>query len=76
MNDIKRPTEGQRLFAVQPASWAKLDGHGCEYATNINAAYRLAAELGEDAMIWKIGTQAAMRWVRVTPDEVVYPVTN
>ena len=42
----------------------------------MNDAYRLAADLGEDAMIWKLGTQAAMRWVRVTPDEVVYPVTN
>jgi hypothetical protein len=42
----------------------------------MNDAYRLASEVDGDAMIWKLGTQAAMRWVRVTPDEVVYPVTN
>ena len=63
-------------FAVQPADWSDFDPIGCDCATNMNDAYRLAADLGEDAMIWKLGTQAAMRWVRVTPDEVVYPVTN
>ena len=63
-------------FAVQPADWSDFDPIGCDYADNMNAAYRLAADLGEDAMIWKLGTVAAMRWVRVTPDEVVYPVTN
>ncbi len=63
-------------FAVQPADWSDFDPIGCDYATNMNDAYRLAADLGQDAMIWKLGTQAAMRWVRVTPDEVVYPVTN
>nr|BAR27704.1 hypothetical protein [uncultured Mediterranean phage uvMED]BAR27786.1 hypothetical protein [uncultured Mediterranean phage uvMED]BAR39534.1 hypothetical protein [uncultured Mediterranean phage uvMED] len=63
-------------FAVQPADWANFDPHGCDYATNMNSAYRLASELGADAIIWKLGTKQAMKWVRVTADEVVHPVTN
>ena len=79
-NDIKRPEQGKRLFAVQPASWAKLDGYGCEYATNMGDAYKIAGrwvqQYNEDCIIWKIGTIQAMRWVRVSVGEVSYSAAN
>ena len=54
-------------FAVQPASFARFDEWGCEWATDINHAYRLAATFGEDAVIWRCPNSGGnpMAWVTV-----------
>jgi|TARA_B100000035_G_scaffold141200_1_gene120241 hypothetical protein len=59
------------MFAVQPAIFANFDEHGADYASTIDDAYAIARDMGEDAMIWKLGTQKAMKWIRVSVDEVV-----
>ena len=54
-------------FAVQPASFANFDEWGCDWATDINHAYRLAATYGEDAIIWRCPNSGGnpIRWCRV-----------
>ena len=63
------------MFAVQPAAWSKLDEYGCEFTPTMNGAYEIARQwvqdYHEDVIIWKMGSQAAMKWVRVTHGEVV-----
>ena len=56
-------------FAVQPANWSSFDEHGCDWATDINHAYRLAKAWGEDCIIWRIPNSggAPMKWVRSSP---------
>ena len=56
-------------FAVQPATWSNFDEHGCDWATDINHAYRLAKAWGEDCIIWRIPNSggAPMKWVRSSP---------
>lgn len=50
-------------FAVQPRAWTNFDERGCEWATDINHAYRLAKLWGEDATIWRVPhTGDAYRW--------------
>ena len=57
-------------FAVQPATFGSFDEWGCDWATDINHAYRLASLLGEDAVIWRCPHQGApMAWVRVNANE-------
>ena len=52
--------------AAHPASFANFDEWGCDWATDINHAYRLAATYGEDAIIWRCPHQGnPIRWVRV-----------
>ncbi len=52
-------------FAVQPASFANFDEHGCDWATDINHAYRLASAWGEDCIIWRVPNSGnPMKWVR------------
>ena len=59
-------------FAVQPASFSRFDEWGCEWATDINHAYRLAATFGEDAVIWRCPHQGdPMAWVTVKADETI-----
>ena len=58
-------------FAVQPASFGSFDEWGCEWATDINHAYRLARAFGEDCIVWRcphVGNPTA--WVRVTGEQV------
>ena len=38
----------QTAFAVQPAAFGSFDEWGCDWATDIDHAYRLAAILGEE----------------------------
>ena len=56
-------------FAVQPANWSSFDEWGCEWATDINHAYRLAKAFGEECIIWRIPNSggAPMKWVRSSP---------
>ena len=55
-------------FAVQPASFGRFDEWGCDWATDINHAYRLAATFGEDAVIWRCPHQGdPMAWVTIRP---------
>ena len=57
-------------FAVQPKSFSRFDEWGCEWATDIDHAYRLAAALGEDAVIWRCPHQGEpMAWVTVKAGE-------
>lgn len=59
-------------FAVQPKSFARFDEWGCEWATDINHAYRLAAAFGEDCIIWRCPHQGEpMAWVTVKADETI-----
>ena len=60
-------------FAVQPATWAELDEHGAVYCVDMETAHRIARDQLRfgDQIIWKLGTKQAMKWVRVTVDEVV-----
>ena len=48
-------------FAVQPASFANFDEWGCDWATDINHAYRLAATYE------KMQSSGAARTVVATP---------
>ena len=55
-------------WAVQPASFGKFDEWGCEWATDINHAYRIARQMGEDAVIWRCPHQGEpVAWVRSSP---------
>ena len=57
-------------FAVQPKAFGTFDEWGCEWATDISHAYRLAATFGEDAVIWRIPHNGnPMPWVTVKEDE-------
>jgi hypothetical protein len=38
-------------FAVQPSSWSQFDSHGCDWAIDIDHAYRIAKAWGEDCII-------------------------
>jgi hypothetical protein len=62
------------MYAVQPAAWSNFDEHGCDYAANIDHAYRLCsvwlAKYGEDMVIYRLTTGDPIKWVRVTADEV------
>jgi len=52
-------------FAVQPAAWANFDPHGCDWATSIDHADRIAQAWGEECMIWKVPHNGkAMKWMR------------
>tara|TARA_Y100000004_G_scaffold192173_1_gene252255 strand:+ start:551 stop:754 length:204 start_codon:yes stop_codon:yes gene_type:complete len=57
-------------WAVQPATWTNFDEHGCDWATDINHAYRIAQAWQEDCIIWRIPNSggAPMRWVRCGDD--------
>ena len=53
-------------WAVQPRAWTNFDEHGCEWATDINHAYRLARTFGEDCVIWRCPhVGEPMAWVGV-----------
>ena len=55
-------------FAVQPATFAHFDEWGCEWATDINHAYRLAKAFGEECIIWRVPTSGnPIPWVRSSP---------
>ena len=41
-------------FAVQPSAWSNFDPHGCDWATDMNHAYRIAQAWGEECMIWAV----------------------
>ena len=62
------------MYAVQPAAWQSFDDRGCDYAANIDHAYRLCsvwiAKYGEDMVIYRLTTGDPIKWVRVTADEV------
>jgi hypothetical protein len=52
-------------FAVQPASWSSFDQWGCDWATDINHAFRLAQAWGEECIIWRCPNQGEpIRWCR------------
>ena len=56
-------------WAVQPRSFGTFDEYGCEWATDINHAHRLARAFGEDCVIWRCPHQGApMAWVSVYAD--------
>ena len=56
-------------WAVQPRSFGTFDEYGCEWATDINHAHRLAMAFGEDCVIWRFPHQGApMAWVSVDAD--------
>ena len=62
-------------IAVQPKAWGTFDQHGCDWAANMDHAYRLCsvwlAKYGEDMVIWKCPAKGEpMAWVSVTPDNV------
>ena len=58
------------MYAIQPKTWGRLDPHGCDYATNMTDAYAYAREWKEDCTIWKEGTEAWMKWMYVTDEQV------
>ena len=60
-------------WAVQPASFANFDEHGCVYCADIDTAYKVAQDQTRfgDQIIWKMTTGEPIKWVRVTGDEVV-----
>lgn len=52
-------------FAVQPTAWQSFDEHGCDWATDIHHAYRIAKAWGEECMIWAVPHNGnAYRWCR------------
>ena len=52
-------------FAVQPSAWSNFDPHGCDWATDIHHAYRLAKAWGEECMIWQVPLSGEpIRWCR------------
>ena len=60
-------------WAVQPRSFGTFDEYGCEWATDINHAYRLAQTFGEDCVIWRcphVGEPMAWVSVNVTTESV------
>jgi len=57
-------------IAVQPKAWGKFDPHGCEWATDMTHAYRLAATYEQNMVIWKCPhTGDPMAWVTVKAEE-------
>ena len=55
-------------FAVQPAAWGTFDQWGCDWATDIDHAYRLAAAWGEECIIWRCPAKGdPIAWVRSSP---------
>ena len=58
-------------FAVQPAFFGDFDPWGCDWAKDIDHAYDLARYSGVESIIWKVPQNGnAMRWIRVTEDEL------
>ena len=52
-------------IAVQPAAWGKFDPNGCDWATDMNHAYRIAKAWGEECMIWMVPANGEpIRWCR------------
>ena len=52
-------------YAIQPASWQKLDEWGCDWAPDIRTAYRIGQLWGETCMIWMCPpTGEPIRWCR------------
>ena len=54
-------------FAVQPSAWGTFDPHGCDWATDMNHAYRIAQAWGEECMIWAVPANPKAdpyRWCR------------
>lgn len=52
-------------FAVQPTSFSRFDEWGCEWAIDLEHAYRLARAFGVDCTIWRVPhTGTAYRWCR------------
>ena len=52
-------------FAVQPTAWGSFDSYGCDWATDINHAYRLGQAGGEECMIWMVPLSGdPIRWCR------------
>ena len=39
-------------IAVQPAAWGKFDPNGCDWATDMNHAFRIGQLWGETCLIW------------------------
>ena len=61
-------------YAVQPAFFGEFDQWGCDWATDIEHAYNLARYSGVESIIWKVPANGnAMRWIRVTEDELTLP---
>ena len=62
-------------WAVQPRSFGqRLDEWGCSWATDINHAYRIAQQMGEDCVIWRCPhVGEPMAWVTVR-EESISPV--
>ena len=59
------------MFAVQPTAFGNFDEYGAEYSRTINGAYRIALAMDEPATIWRLTYGQPLKWVNVTPDEVV-----
>ena len=61
-------------IAVQPKAWGTFDPHGCDWASNMDHAYRLCsvwlAKYGEEMIIYRLTSGDPIAWVRVTPDNV------
>ena len=54
-------------YAIQPTAWDSFDEWGCDWATDINHAYRIAKAWGEECMIWMCPpTGEPVRWCRST----------
>ena len=56
-------------WAVQPAAFGNFDERGCEWAIDIQHAYRLADAFGEPCVIWCVPhVGAAYKWCRAGVD--------
>ena len=54
-----------RTFAVQPIAWGNFDEHGCQWAGDINTAFRIGKNWGERCMVWAVPDLGApMKWCR------------
>jgi hypothetical protein len=52
-------------IAVQPIAWGAFDAWGCEWATDMDHAYRIAQLWGEECMIWRCPPNGdPIRWCR------------
>ena len=50
-------------IAVQPTAWDNFDQWGCQWAENMDHAYRIAKQWGEECMIWMCPPAGApIRW--------------